>query len=111
MAKKKKKLRVRPGCLVSVFILVVSAVVLFLTPIFDIDDIVIKGNARISKAEIMIASGIREDKNIFAINKGYAKKKILAIGYIEDVKISRQLPGKVVITVKEGSVSAYLDFG
>ncbi len=112
MAKKKRrKIKVRPGCLISVFILAVSAVVLFLTPIFDIDDIEITGNERISKAEIMIASGIRENKNIFAINKAQAKKKIMALGYIEEVKIERKLPHRVTIEVKEGTVAAYLDFG
>lgn len=110
MAKRKKK-RINPGFIITVIILIVSGIVLFLTPLFHIDNIKISGNERISRAEILIASGIREDKNIFAINKGYAEKKIKALGYIEDVKIKRKLPDTVAIEVKEGTVSAYLDFG
>lgn len=111
MARRKKKKRINPAFLLTVLILVVSGIVLFLTPLFHIEDIKISGNERISKAEILIVSGIREDKNIFAINKGYAEKKIKALGYIENVKIKRKLPDTVTIEVKEGKVSAYLDFG
>lgn len=112
MAKKKKpKVKLNPSFIVTVLVLLVSAVVLFLTPLFHIDDIEISGNGRITRAEILIASGIRENKNIFAINKSAAEKKIKALGYIENVKIKRKLPGTVSIHVTEGVAAAYLEFG
>ncbi|MBR5535439.1 MAG: FtsQ-type POTRA domain-containing protein [Clostridia bacterium] len=112
MAKRRKKrLRINPKFLLAVFILILSMVIMFVTPLFHIRDIQISGNERISKAEILIASGIRENKNIFAINKGNAVKKIKGLGYIENVKISRKLPGRVDIEVKEGKVTAFLDYG
>lgn len=112
MAKKKKKrLKVNPKFLLTVFLLIVTAVVLFVTPLFDIRNIEIKGNERNNRVEIQIASGIRKHNNIFAINTKRAEKSIKAVGYIEDVKIKRKLPGTVVITVQEGEVAAFLDYG
>ncbi len=112
MAKsKKKRVRINPKFLITVLLLVISAVVLFVTPLFDIRDIKVSGNERIAKAEIQIASGIRKNKNIFAINKNRAEKDIKAVGYIEDVIIKRKLPSTVVIEVKEGTVAAFLDYG
>ncbi|MBQ6794790.1 MAG: FtsQ-type POTRA domain-containing protein [Clostridia bacterium] len=109
--RKKKKVRINPKFLLTVLILVLSAVILFVTPLFDIRNIEISGNERIAKAEIQIASGIRKNKNIFAINKARAVKDIKAVGYIEDVKIARRLPGTVVIKVQEATVAAFLDYG
>lgn len=112
MAKKKKRrVRINPKFIIALLLLAVAAVVLFLTPLFDITDIKISGTERIAKAEVLIASGIRENKNIFAINKGSAEKSIKALGYIEDVKIKRRLPNVVLIEVKEGTVCAYVDYG
>ncbi len=112
MAKRKKKRAgINPKILITLLLLVISAVVLFVTPLFNIRDIKVSGNERIAKAEIQIASGIRKNKNIFAINKHRAEKDIKAVGYIEDVKIKRKLPGTIVIEVKEGTVSAFLDYG
>ncbi len=111
MAKKKRKARINPTFLITMLILVVSGIVLFLTPLFHIDNIEISGNSRIARAEVLIESGIRKGKNIFAVNKGKAKEKIMGLGYIENVKIKRKLPDTVVIEVKEGTVAAYLDFG
>lgn len=112
MAKKKKKrVRINPKFLITVVLLIASAVVLFVTPLFDIRDIKISGNERVAKAEIQIASGIRKNRNIFAINKSRAARDIKAVGYIERVKIKRKLPGTVVIEVQEGTVSAFLEYG
>ncbi len=112
MAKRKKKrLRLNPKFLIALLLIAVAAVVLFLTPLFDITDIKISGTERNAKAEVLIASGIRENKNIFAINKGAAEKNIKALGYVESVKIKRRLPNVVLIEVKESTVCAYMDYG
>lgn len=112
MAKKRKKrLRINPKFLIAVLLLIVSMVVLFLTPLFDISDIKVTGNERFAKAEIQIASGIRKNNNIFAINKRRVEKDVKALGYIEEVKVKRRLPGTVVIEVQEGTVAAFLEYG
>lgn len=112
MAKRKKaRMRIRPGCLVTVIAVIVAFVVLYLTPVFGVNDIVIEGNMRISKAEILIASGVREGNSIFAINTSKAKRNIMELGYIKDVKISRRLNLDVHIAVEEGTVAAYIEGG
>ena len=112
MAKKKKRrLRINPKFLIAVLLIIITVVVLFVTPLFDIREIKVTGSERYAKAEVQIASGIRKNNNIFAINKGRAEKAVKALGYIEDVKIKRQLPSTVVIDVKEGAVVAYLEYG
>ncbi len=111
MTKRRKRIRVKPGCLVSVLILTAAVVVMFLTPVFQINDIVITGSEKNAKAEVLIASKIREGKNIFTVNKKSSEKKIKALGYIEDVKIKRKLPGTIVIEVTESIPAAYLEHG
>ena len=112
MAKRKKRrVRINPKFILALLLLIIAAVVLFLTPLFNITHIKISGTEYNAKAEVLIASGIRENKNIFAINKASAEKGIKELGYVEDVKIKRRLPGTVLIEVKEGTVCAYVDYG
>ncbi len=108
--RKKQKRPIRPGCLISVAALVFAFVLLFLTPIFNIGKIEVTGNDTVKTSEIISASGISKNKNIFAVNLGKSKEKILKVSYIENVKISRKLPSKIKIEVTEGKVAAYVQW-
>ncbi|MBQ7875673.1 MAG: FtsQ-type POTRA domain-containing protein [Clostridia bacterium] len=106
--RRKPKRQIRPGCLISVVALLFAFIILFLTPIFSIKQVVCEGNSTIKSQDIIAASGIEINKNIFSTNLGEATKKVLQVPYVESVKITRQLPGTVKIAVVEGKVSAYL---
>lgn len=107
-SRKKPRRQMRPGCLISVLALFFAFIILFLTPIFSIKQVVCEGNSTIKSQQIITASGIEINKNIFSTNLGDATKKVLQVPYVESVKITRQLPSTVKIEVVEGKVSAYL---
>lgn len=106
--RKKPKRQVRPGCLISVLAILFAFIILFLTPVFSVRQIVVEGNSTVKSQDIIAASGIEINKNLFSTNLGDATKRVLQVPYVESAKITRQLPGTVKITVVEGKVSAYL---
>ncbi|MGM9552151.1 MAG: cell division protein FtsQ/DivIB [Clostridia bacterium] len=107
--RRRKRRRVNPGCLLSFVMLVLAAVVLFLTPLFEVDRIVVKGNSRISSEVLIDASEITEGKNIFMANTSLAEKNIRNVQYVDSVKVKRILPGKIEIRVTEGVVAGYIN--
>lgn len=105
--KKKVKRRIRPGCMVSVVILLLSWIILFLTPVFNVNRVIVEGNTTVKTETILAASGVRAGQNLFRSNLGRAKSEISKLNYIEDVSVKRVFPDKIKITVEEGSVAAY----
>lgn len=108
--RRKAKRRVRPGCLISVAALFFAFVLLFLTPVFNITKIEVEGNESVKTSEIVSASGINKNKNIFSVNLGKAKEKVLKVPYVESVKITRKLPKTIEIKVTEGKVVSYIQW-
>lgn len=85
-----------------VFILIFIIVCLTISPIFNVEEIEVKDNSKISSDRIISVSEIKEYKNMFLFNKNIAIKKILkSEPYIESATIKRTIPNKVTIYVKE----------
>jgi len=91
-------------------LLVGAGCFLCLSPNFNVQEIVVEKNKVISSDTIASLSEIKLYKNIFLINKLSAIKKIEKNPYIEDVTISRSLPNKVKIIVKEREEKYLLEF-
>lgn len=91
-------------------LLVGAGCFLCLSPNFNVQEIVVEKNKVISSDTIASLSEIKLYKNIFLINKLSAINKIEKNPYIEEVKISRSLPNKVKITVKEREEKYLLEF-
>lgn len=83
---------------------------LCLSPNFNVQEIVVEKNKAVSSETISSLSEIKLYKNIFLINKLSAINKIEKNPYIESAKISRSLPNKVKITVKEREEKFLLEF-
>lgn len=76
----------------SLSILIITAIFLFMmSSIFNIKEIEVSNNFKISKTEIINNSRIQIGQNIFKINKKNIKQNIKKNAYIEDVKISRDI--------------------
>lgn len=79
---------------------------------FKITDITVEGAQKYSAQEIIDASGVELDGSIFFLNAGSAQIAIKnALPYVDTVKISRNLPGTVSITVTESVAAAYFTSG
>lgn len=81
------------------------------SPLFNINEIIIEGNEKITKDEIISLSKIRTEENTYKINLNKSKKQILQNPYINQVEIKRRLPSKIVITVKERKATYMLEHG
>ena len=97
---------------VAVLVCLAVAVVFvsFFTPLYDIKEISVSGNSTISEDVLIRASGIDVGENIFKADIASAKRRINKVAYVDSVRVSRILPNKIKISVKEGEVYAYINF-
>lgn len=86
-----------------IFIFVVFLITMFLlkSSFFNIDNVLVRGNKKLTREEIVNSSALNHKENIFRANLKESKKKIRELPYIEDVKIDRKYPNKVEIEVVE----------
>lgn len=113
MKKNKCKLNKRGKFAIYAFILLV---ILFIyicisSSIFELKQIDVDGNSKITKSYIIKIGDIETGKNIFKYNLNDVEKKLLVNPYIKYVKVSRKFPDKLVITIKENSEYAIIKEG
>ena len=75
----------------------------FKSPIFNITEIQVEGNEKVSKETIINLSELKIGENIFKFNNKIIAK-IKENRYIQDVKISRKLPGIVKLQIGERKI-------
>lgn len=87
----------------TTIICIILATIVFLmtSPLFNINEIQVSGNERISTETIISLSELKENENIFRNSKNAITNKIKTNAYIESVKIRRYLPDKISINVVE----------
>ncbi len=68
---------------------------------FALKKIHISGCTRISKPDIIHQAGISTGENIFAINLFKVKKRLVANEWVADASVEREIPGELVIKIKE----------
>lgn len=97
--------------IVSFLIVVVAAITLSLTVLFRVDQIAIEGETRYSSDQIIESSGLYYGENLFRANVNLAEKTIEnKLPYIGQVKISKSLPGKLLISVQEDDVAGAVEY-
>ena len=111
MAIKKRKLILKIiRTIILIGILIGTLIYILLSPLFNIKDVTVTGNNKLSKEEIISLSEIRTEENIFKTSKNDIKNKIKTNPYVENVKIRRKLPDKVEIIVVERVATYMLPF-
>ena len=102
------------GAIVKVFAIILLFVgagcFLCLSPLFNVQNIIVEKNKSISSDTISSLSKIELYKNIFLVDKSKAIKNIEKNPYINSVKIERKLPDKIKITVEERSAKYAIEF-
>ena len=93
-----------------VAILVGGGIYFLLSPYFNVTQIDVVGNERITKEEIISLSNITLNENTFKIQGNQVQQNIKQNAYIETVSIKRKLPGGIEITVKERKPTFMLSF-
>lgn len=98
--KKRRKKRFFLKLLLTIAILV-GAYFLATSDLFAIKHVQIEDNSYYTKEQVQEMSGITFGHNLFKTHMGTVQKQLEKDPYIESVKVTRKLPGTVVITVKE----------
>ena len=80
------------------------------TPYFNISQVNITGNSRVSAQEIEQASGITQGSNIFRVKLSSVKRRIQNISYIHSVKVKREFPNQISIEVEESQPAAAVPY-
>lgn len=94
------------------FVVVVIAVIFVLSIAFRINKIEVTGNGHYSSDEIIKAINIEQGDNLFFFDQFGAVSRVFAkLPYVEEVSISRHLPDRVTIEIKESKAMAYLPIG
>ena len=105
---KKKKKRLKILRWTSLFVLLIGAVALFLlSDIFNIKEIKVINNNKITSQEIKELSGLQVNENMFKFLEMSVAQKIKQNPYIESVNIRRKLNGTIEIEVTE-RVATYM---
>ncbi len=96
-----------------VFFVVVALIIAFVLSsglFFKVREIRVEGAAVYDEQEVASLSGIESGDNIFLINKSAAAKNILGkLPYADAVRISRDLPGTVVIHLTEAAPAGMIE--
>ena len=108
---KKKNIKLKIVKWIFLLALLATAIILFLlSSVFNITDIVVENNKKISEQEIVNLSGLVKNENMFKITNKKIKEGIKQNPYIEDVVITRELSGKVKLKVIERTPTYMIKF-
>jgi len=108
---KTKKNSLLPLKIFGCIILFIGIIIfLFCSSLFNIKNIEVEGNVKLSENKVISLSTLELDTNMFRFNKSEIIKKIKENAYIENVTISRKIPSTVKINIKEREATYMLQF-
>ena len=111
IAKKKRKVVFRLIKWTSLILILIGGEIYFLlSPFFNIKNIKIVGNQKLTNEEIISLSQIQIDENTFKLVKSKVQKNIKQNAYVENVKIKRNLPDTITIEVEERTPTYMISF-
>lgn len=93
-----------------IVIIIIALIILLSSSLFDLKNIYVEGNEKISDEAIISLSGLNLYENIFKLNKNSVIDKIKENAYIENAEISRKLPSTIEIRIKERKVNYMLEY-
>ncbi|MBQ6992227.1 MAG: FtsQ-type POTRA domain-containing protein [Clostridia bacterium] len=109
--KKKSTFKKRIIKWTTISLLLITALVLFmLSDVFNIKQISVENNSKVSSEEIIKLSGLIIDENMFKTLNKKIKEGIKTNAYIENVKINKNLNGTVILYVEERETSYMLQY-
>ena len=95
----------------TIFITLFIAVILILvfSDLFNIKEIKVINNNKISSQEIINLSTLKTEENMFKTTNKRIKEGIKTNSYIENVKISKKINGTVILDVKERTATYIIE--
>lgn len=103
------KLTVKRAKITGIMCLALICVtLLFISPLFNIKTVFVKGNNYISSEAVLTAAAIKRGNNIFSLDTGNACREVKKLNRVSECNIERTLPGKVTINIKEETEVGYI---
>ena len=98
----KQKRKIKMIKWTMLFILIVTAIVLFMmSSVFNIKEIIVVNNNKVPSQEIINLSTLTTGVNMFKITNRTIEDGIKANAYVESVNIKRNLNGTITLDIKE----------
>ena len=108
--KREKRIKTLVKWTVFLIILIGAILYLLLSPVFNIKNIVVENEGKITKGQVISLSKIMLEDNLFRVNISEAIEKIKENAYVESVNIHRVFPNEIKIEVKERVASFMIEF-
>lgn len=86
-----------------IMVISVTATILIKSSYFNIKEIEVKNNNIVTRDEVITLANIT-NQNIFLLSKQKVETNIKNNPYIDEVKINRKLPNKIIVDIKEKDV-------
>jgi len=106
--KRAKRNKIKRRILFYCFIVFCIFLFFRFAPFFKIAEIECSGNNKVKSTEIIETAKIELNKNLYGTNTSKAEKNLKKIAYIEDVKIKKKFPNKILINITESTPAAYI---
>ena len=94
--------------LLLILITLIAGFLFIKSSYFHVGSVIVEGNKYVSVEEIYRIANIPESVNIFNLNTGNIKTRLLHDLRIAETDVSRQFPGTILITIKERKPVAYI---
>lgn len=108
---KKKKIGLKIFKWTSIFALITTTIIIFMmSSVFNIKEIIVSNNNKISSEEIIKLSGLTIGTNMFKTSNKSIRNGVKTNPYIENVKIKRDIRGRVSLEVEERITTYMLKF-
>ncbi len=110
---KKRTTKIKKGVARFFIILILfatAACFLCLSPIFNVQEIIVENNNLISSDTIISVSQIQMYKNMFLMSNRQAEKRLEKNSYIENAEVTRVFPNKIKIHVNEREEMCLMEF-
>ncbi|MFZ7134020.1 MAG: cell division protein FtsQ/DivIB [Eubacteriales bacterium] len=87
--------------IIMFLLIIITFYFLLFTDFFNIENISVSGNSRVTNEEIFIKSGLKTGENIFMFNKKSVIEPIEKIPYIKNARLLRLFPNKIMVSIEE----------
>jgi cell division protein FtsQ len=81
--------------------LILAAAVVITSPIFDIRNVVVRGNGRLTAAGVTRLAGARTGENLVLLSTGRMERRLRGSPWLAEAEVRRSWPATLIILVRE----------
>jgi cell division protein FtsQ len=78
---------------------------------FKAQHVIIRGDSRLTPEQIMDVAKIKKGTNILSVSLPSIRKRLMGVPWIAEVEVYREIPGSIIIFIKEHKALAVINLG